>query len=166
MCSPFSVTMVSSNGGPTVSSTAQASDTMAADGAMVSCFAGLAGVADDVGSINITELGKINHHSAIDKIILRLSDIPVPSIQSVNQVSQYEMEVSTSVVDTQCVAMYVVNTIRNDSNGRSSPTSPVTVDGIDLCRYSYSFVGYVITPGNITGDVSAPFSFTATLSGM
>ena len=60
MCPPFSLTMISSNGGPTVSSTAQASDTMAADGAMVSCFAGLAGVADEVGSINITELGKIN----------------------------------------------------------------------------------------------------------
>ncbi len=103
---------------------------------------------------------------AIDKIILRLSDIPVPGIQSVNQVSQHEVEVSTSVADTQCVAIYVVNTIRNNSNGRSSATSPVTVDGIDLCRYSYSFVGYVITPGNITGDVSAPFSFTATLSGM
>ena len=80
--------------------------------------------------------------------------------------SQYEVEVNTSVADTQCVAMYGVNTTGNDSNGGSSPTSPVTVDGLDLCRYSYNFVGYVITPGNITGDVSAPFSFTATLSGM
>ena len=59
MCSPFSLTMVSGNGGPTVSSTAQASDTMAADGAMVSCLAGVTG-SPEVGSINITELGKIN----------------------------------------------------------------------------------------------------------
>ncbi len=59
MCFPFSLTMVSGNGGPTVSSTAQASDTMAADGAMVSCLAGISG-SPEVGSINITEVGKIN----------------------------------------------------------------------------------------------------------
>ena len=59
MCFPFSITMISSNGGPTVSSTAQASNTMAADGAMVSCLAGVFG-SPEVGSINITELSKMN----------------------------------------------------------------------------------------------------------
>ena len=59
MCSPFSLTMVSGSSGSTVSSTAQASDTMAADGAMVSCLAGVTG-SPEVGSINITELGKMN----------------------------------------------------------------------------------------------------------
>ena len=62
--------------------------------------------------------------------------------------------------------MYVVNTTGIVSNGGSSPTSPVTVDGLDLCRYSYSFVGYVITAGKVAGDMSAFFNFTADLSGM
>lgn len=83
-----------------------------------------------------------------------------------SQVSQYEVQVNLSVADTQCVAMYVVNTTGIVSNGGSSPTSPVTVDGLDLCSYSYSFVGYVITPGKVAGDVSAFFNFTADLSGM
>ena len=165
-CAPFTLNMVSSNSNdvPTVSSTAQTSDTMAADGAVVTCFAGVVGSLE-VGSINITELGKIKYgHTAIRH--LYISDIPVPSIQSVNQVSQYEVEVNTSVADTQCVAMYVVNTTGNYSNGGSSRTSSVTVDGLDLCRYSYSFMGYVITPGNITGEMSPPFNFTGDLSGI
>ena len=95
--------------------------------------------------------------------------IPTPSITLVEQMSQYIASVSLSVDNTRCVATYVVNATQDGDSGSvsggSSPTSLVVVNGLDVCRYSYSFVGYVITPGNISGDMSAPFSFTADLSG-
>ena len=62
----------------------------------------------------------------------------------------------------------MVNATQDGDNGSvsggSSSTSPVAVNGLDVCRYNYSFVGYVITPGNMSG--APPFSFTADLSGM
>ncbi len=79
--------------------------------------------------------------------------------------------VSLSVDNTQCAATYVVNATQGGDSGSvsggSSSTSPVVVNGLDVCRYSYSFVGYVITPGDLSGNMSAPpFSFTGDLSGM
>ncbi len=68
----------------------------------------------------------------------------------------------------QCAATYVVNATQDGGSvsGGSSSTSPVVVNALDVCRYNnYNFVVYVITPGNIYGDMSAPFSFTADLSG-
>ncbi len=79
--------------------------------------------------------------------------------------------VSLSVDNTQCAATYVVNATqdgdRESVSGGSSSTSPVTVNGLDVCRYSYSIMGHVITASNFPGDTSAtPFSFTGDLSGM
>ncbi len=81
------------------------------------------------------------------------------------------VQVSMSVDNTECVAIYVINATQDGDSGSvsggSSTTSPVVINALDVCRYSYSFVGYVITPGNISGNMSAPpFSFTADLSGI
>ncbi len=81
------------------------------------------------------------------------------------QISQSTVQVYISVDNTQCAATYVVNATQGDSE--SSSTSPVTFNGLDLCRNSYSFMGYVITAGGSVGDMSAPpFNFIADLSGM
>ncbi len=85
--------------------------------------------------------------------------------------SQYMANVSLSVDNTQCVATYVVNATQDGDSesvsGGSSSTSPVTVNGLDVCRYSYSIMGHVVTASNIPGDTNAPpFSFTGDLSGM
>ncbi len=72
--------------------------------------------------------------------------------------------------NTQCTATYVVNATQDGDSGSvsggSSSTSPVVVNGLDVCRYSYSFVGLVITPRGVSGDMSTPYSFTADLSGI
>ena len=85
--------------------------------------------------------------------------------------SQSMVNVNLSVDNTECTATYVVNATQDGDSGSvsggSRSISPVTVDGLDLCSYSYSFVGYVITAGGSVGNMSAPsFSFTANLSGM
>ncbi len=92
-------------------------------------------------------------------------------VLSVDQISRSMVQVNMSVENTQCVATYVVNATQDGDSGSvsggSSSTSLVVVNGLDVCRYSYSFVGYVMTPGNIFGDMSASLlSFTADLSGM
>ena len=79
--------------------------------------------------------------------------------------------VSLSVDNTQCAATYVVNATQDGDSGSvsggESTTSLVAVNGLDMCRYSYTFVGFVITPRGVSGNMSAPpFSFTADLSGM
>ncbi len=79
--------------------------------------------------------------------------------------------VSLSVDNTQCADTYVVNATQDGDSGSvsggSSSTSPVVVNGLDVCRYSYSVMGHVITASNFPGDTSAPpFSFTGDLSGM
>ncbi len=98
------------------------------------------------------------------------SDIPTPAVLSVDQITQSMVQVNVSVDSTECVATYVVNATQDGDSGSvsvgSSSTSPVTVDGLDVCRYSYSFVGYVITPDGVSGELSPPFSFTSDLSGM
>ncbi len=63
----------------------------------------------------------------------------------------------------------MVNATQDGDSGSvsgSSSTSPVTVNGLDVCLYNYNFVGYVITPGGVSGELSPPFSFTSDLSGM
>ncbi len=61
------------------------------------------------------------------------------------QASQYMANVSLSVDNTQCAATYVVKATQDGNSGsvsgRLSSTSLVTVNGLDLCRYNYSFVG-------------------------
>ena len=65
--------------------------------------------------------------------------------------------------NTQCAATYVVNATQDDNSGSvsggSSSTTLVIVNGLDLCCYNYSFVGYVITAGGSVGDMSAPCTF-------
>ena len=75
------------------------------------------------------------------------------------------VEVSIVVNDTQCVATCVVNATADGSSG-SSMNSTVPVSGLDLCEFSYSFVGYVVTPGGVAGGMSDAFEFTANLSGI
>ena len=57
-CGPFTITMISDNNGPNVSSTAQTSDTAAVDGVTVECFAGALSMSPLAGSSNISILGK------------------------------------------------------------------------------------------------------------
>ena len=96
--------------------------------------------------------------------------ISTPKITLIEQISQSMVQVNMSVDNTQCAATYVVNATQDGGSGSMSgglsSTSPVTVNGLDVCRYSYSFVGYVITASNNPGDMSAPFRFIADLSGI
>ncbi len=57
-CGPFTITMVSDNSGPTVTSTAASSDTSSVNGITVQCFAGGLSSSPEVGSLNISVLGK------------------------------------------------------------------------------------------------------------
>ncbi len=103
-------------------------------------------------------------------IIISFTAIPTPTITMVEQTSQYMASVSLSVDNTQCAATYVVNATQDGDSGPvsggSSSTSPVIVNDLDVCRYSYSFVGFVITPSGVSGDTSTSYRFTADLSGM
>ncbi|XP_064393477.1 uncharacterized protein LOC135340957 isoform X2 [Halichondria panicea] len=151
ICAPFTVTMVS--GGSTLSSTVEITATEGLSGE-VECLSGQnAALVSVLASINIS-----------------VAAIPTPSITMVEQTSQSMASVSLSVDNTQCAAIYVVNATQDGGGGSvsggSSSTSPVTVDGLDVCGYSYSFVGFVITPSGVSGDTSAPYSFTADLSGV
>ncbi len=51
--------------------------------------------------------------------------------------------------NTQCAATYVVKVTQDGDSGSvsggSSSTSPVTVNGLDVCRHSYSVMGHIIT---------------------
>ncbi len=91
-------------------------------------------------------------------------------VLSVDQISQSMVQVNMSVDNTRCAATYVINATQDGDSGSVSggenSTSPVVVNGLDVCRYNYSFVGYVITPGGVSGELSPPFSFTSDLSGM
>lgn len=92
--------------------------------------------------------------------------IPTPTITVVEQMTQSTVSVNMSVDSTVCAATYVVNAAQNgDSGSGSSPTLPVTIEGLDVCTYTYEIIGNVVTPGGSNGDMSSPFSFTANLSG-
>ncbi len=85
LCGPFTITMVSDNTGPTVTSTAVSSDTSSVNGITVQCFAGGLSSSPEVGSLNISRFGKVD--------FMRLglyfsSDIPTPVVLSVDQISQ------------------------------------------------------------------------------
>ncbi len=58
LCGPFTITMISDNSGPTVTSTAASSDTSSVNGIAVQCFAGGLSSSPEVGSLNISVLGK------------------------------------------------------------------------------------------------------------
>ncbi len=170
-CAPFTITMISDNSGTTVSSTVEMTVTdRALDGEMIECRAGASLTDLLVGSVNISVLSKFIYCWPGNTILANTA-IPTPSITLVEQTSQSMANVSLSVDNTQCTATYVVNATQDGDSGSvsggSSSISPVTVNGLDVCRYSYSFVGYVITAGGSVGDTSAPpFSFTANLSGI
>ncbi len=57
-CGPFAITMISDNSGPTVTSTAVTSDTSSVNGNTVQCFAGGLSSSPEVGSLNVSVLGK------------------------------------------------------------------------------------------------------------
>ena len=57
-CGPFTITMISDNSGPTVTSTAVSSDTSSVNGVTVQCFAGGLSSSPEVGSLNVSVLGK------------------------------------------------------------------------------------------------------------
>ncbi len=90
-------------------------------------------------------------------------------VLSVDQISQSMVQVNMSVDNTECVAIYVINATQDGDSGsvsgEESPTSLVVFNGLDVCRYNYSFVGNVITPDGVSGELSPPSSFTADLSG-
>ncbi len=58
LCGPFTINMISNNSGPTVTSTAVSSDTSSVNGVTVQCFAGGLAASPEVGSLNISVLGK------------------------------------------------------------------------------------------------------------
>ena len=95
-------------------------------------------------------------------------DIPIPVVQSVSHQSQSRAEVILAGYST-CVGAWGVNiTVSGDSqsatlNGLSS-TSTVIVEGLDVCRFIYSVVGYVVTPGGVVGEAGTPFTFLPDLT--
>ncbi len=60
LCGPFTITMISDNSGPTVTSTAVSSDTSSVNGIRVQCFAGGLLSSPEVGSLNISRFGKVD----------------------------------------------------------------------------------------------------------
>ena len=60
-CSPFTITMISDNSGPTLSSTAQIAATESLNSARVECLAGLL-TSSQVGNITIRVIGKKKFH--------------------------------------------------------------------------------------------------------
>ncbi len=170
-CAPFTITMISDDSGLTVSSTVVTVTDRALDGETIECRAGTSITNSPlVGSVNIGVLCKFICCWPGNTVFANTA-IPTPSITLVEQASQYMANLSLSVDNTRCAATYVVNATQDGDSGSvsggSSSTTLVTVNGLDLCRYDHSFVGYVITAGGSVGDMSAPpFSFTANLSGM
>ena len=95
--------------------------------------------------------------------------IPTPSITVLTQVSQSTVEVNLEVSNNSPCAATFVATATQDGGSETisnmSSTSPVSVSGLDVCRYNYSFVGNVVTSGGVAGSMSDVNSFTADLSG-
>ena len=83
------------------------------------------------------------------------------------QVSQSVVRVS--VAEPQCEALryHIVAASKGGSTttNTNSTTSVVDVSGLDLCQYSYSFVGSVVTTGGFQSDLSSPVDFSTNLSG-
>ena len=98
------------------------------------------------------------------------TDLPTPTISSVEPVSQSVVRVSLSVADSQCVDSYQVNTtqagVAESITGLySMRSSSIEVTDLDVCQNSYIFQGRVITAGGLLGELSPPYDFTANLSG-
>ncbi len=64
---------------------------------------------------------------------------------------------------------YRVDVSQEDTGSVStnSNSSIVDVGGLDICRFKYSFLASVLTPGGVQGNLSlsSPVSFTVDLSG-
>ncbi|XP_064393507.1 uncharacterized protein LOC135340988 isoform X1 [Halichondria panicea] len=88
-------------------------------------------------------------------LVNELLDIPATTtpILVLSQNSQSMVGVAFVIDDPRCVAMYHVNVTQEGgpTTSVSGSSSPVSVDGLDLCLYSYSFVGYTTS---MTGEVS------------
>ncbi len=86
-----------------------------------------------------------------------------------SQTSQFMVEVSFLLEDARCVSNYFVNVTRQEDGYTTSvlpvTSSPVIVKDLDLCRYSYSFVGYTTSVTGEVSEVSAPVNLTADLTG-
>ena len=85
------------------------------------------------------------------------------------QVSQSTVEVNLEVsYNSLCAATFVATATQDGGSetfSNMSFTSPVSVSGLDVCRYNYDFVGNVVTSGGVAGEMSIATSFTADLSG-
>ncbi len=101
---------------------------------------------------------------------LVLLDIPTPSVLvSVNQNSLTVVTVTLTVTDTRCAAMYFVEVTQDGSSDppiiMSSSSPSVSVTDLDLCRNSYSIVGFVQAPSGQRGARSSSQPIPVDLSG-
>ena len=84
-----------------------------------------------------------------------------------SQNSQTMVGVAFVIDDPRCVAMYHVNVTQEGgpNTGVSGSSSPVMVGDLDLCRYSYSFVGYTTSMTGEVSGVSASVNLMVNLTG-
>ncbi len=96
------------------------------------------------------------------------TDIPTPSL-SVSQDSLTIVTVTLTVTDTRCAAMYCVEVTQDGSSDppiiMSSSSPSVSVTDLDLCRNSYSIVGFVQAPSGQSGARSSSQPIPVDLSG-
>ncbi len=85
-----------------------------------------------------------------------------------SQNSQSMVGVVFVIDDPRCVAMYHVNVTQEGgpTTSVSGSSSPVIVDGLDLCLYSYSFVGYTTSMTGEVSGVSISMDLTVNLTGI
>ncbi len=69
--------------------------------------------------------------------------------------------------DARCVAMYHVNVTQEGGTTTSVSGSSlqVTVGGLDLCLYNYSFVGYTTSMTGVVSGVSPSMDLMVNLTG-
>ncbi len=88
------------------------------------------------------------------------TDIPTPTNVSVRQDSLTAVPVNLTVTDTRCAAMYFVEVTQDGSSDppiiMSSSSPSVSVTDLDLCRNSYSIVGFVQAASGQRGARSSP----------
>ena len=84
-----------------------------------------------------------------------------------SQESQSIVGVAFVIDDPRCVAMYHVNVTQEGgpTTSVSGSSSPVIVDGLDLCLYNYSFVGYTTSMTGEVSGVSISVDLTVNLTG-
>ncbi len=69
--------------------------------------------------------------------------------------------------DARCVTNYYVNVTQEGgpTTSVSGSSSPVMVGDLDLCQYSYSFVGYTTSMTGEVSGVSASVNLMVNLTG-